>query len=121
MLLNAIIRPLLFYLVTFSRLGTNGAVEVTNHDWLKTFPWEKLRNKQLDAMKIYKTNEREYKKLISTTKTGLPVYEESKNYGESSSDKEFILEKSFQLGEDAIQSKATDCISLLISAILGDF
>ena len=24
----------------------NGAIEVMNHDWLKTFPWEKLRNKE---------------------------------------------------------------------------
>ena len=24
----------------------NGAMEVMNYDWLKTFPWEKLRNKE---------------------------------------------------------------------------
>jgi len=28
-----------------NRLGLNGALEVMNHDWLKTFPWEKLKNK----------------------------------------------------------------------------
>ena len=30
-----------------NRLGLNGPIEVKNHVWLKTFPWEKLRNGEL--------------------------------------------------------------------------
>ena len=31
------------------RLGTNGPEEVKNHPWLKSFPWNKLMNKEIDA------------------------------------------------------------------------
>ena len=32
-----------------NRLGTNGAMEVRIHPWLKNFPWDKLLKKELPA------------------------------------------------------------------------
>jgi len=32
-----------------NRLGINGPDEVKSHPWLRTFPWEKLANKEIES------------------------------------------------------------------------
>lgn len=38
------------------RLGLNGPQEVKEHPWIKSYPWDKLINKQLEAPYVPNVN-----------------------------------------------------------------
>lgn len=58
-----------------NRLGVNGPLEVKNHVWLKTFPWEKLKKGEFmppfepPKVYLYSTRHQKKKSHLATKKT----------------------------------------------------
>lgn len=83
-----------------NRLGSNGAIELKSHDWLKNFNWLKLSKKRIEAHKIYKTNDIDIRINVDDD----DPFSEFQTLAKNENEREFIQEKGYLLSDDSVQN-----------------